>query len=148
MMTKHENNGKCSKCDEIKNRYPGFNEDLWLWFRMMQKSYPELHISCAGRDEQEQTLLLHKKATRAPFGKSAHNYGAALDLFFNIPGSSDIYPISKFHAIVKPNLPHWIEWYGDAKAVFYELPHIEIKAWRTLLADGKLSLIGNGVKNA
>ena len=146
-MIKHENNGKCLKCEEIKNRYPGFNEELWQWFRMMQKSYPELHTSCAGRDEHEQTILFERKATRAVFGKSAHNYGAALDLFFIIPGSSDIYPVGKYQTIIKPNLPHWLEWYGEPRAKFYELPHVEIREWKTLLAENKLTLI-KGHKNA
>lgn len=139
---KHENNGACTKCVMIKLRYPLFYAPLWEWFRRLQLSYPEIHISCAGRDEHEQEQLFLRKATRAHFGKSAHNYNAALDLFFLTPGSSEIYPKEKFEQVVAKNLPIWIEWYGRPGSSFYELPHVEIKDWRDLVKDGHLKLIG------
>lgn len=141
---KHANNGMCSKCLLIKLRYNHFDEELWKWFQQMQATFPELHISCAGRDEHEQEQLFIRGATKAHFGKSAHNYGAALDLFVIQVGSDDIYPKTYFDRVVGGYLPPWLEWYGKPGSSFYELPHVEIKNWKELVKGGALKLIDGG----
>jgi hypothetical protein len=125
----------------IMDRYNGVHPPLRKWFEAFQEKHPEAHISCGARGQVEQEMLFQKKATRAHFGQSSHNYGAALDLFEISAGSSDIYSKAWFEAILAPNLPDWIEWYGRPGASFYELPHIEVKQWKDLVAQGILKIV-------
>jgi|WetSurMetagenome_2_1015567.scaffolds.fasta_scaffold537237_1 hypothetical protein len=143
-MAKHENNGACLKCLEIKNKFPNFRSDLWDWFAGVQISIPEFHISCAGRGEDEQEALFMKKATRAHWKFSAHNWGAALDTFFLIPGSNNLWPSTKYDSLKKlGRIPQWVCWYGEIGSVFPELPHFEIRGWRTMKEKGELTLCEN-----
>lgn len=128
---KHDNSGQCAKCKEIIDRFPGFDPRLRTWFETMQLVHPETHTSCAGRNETEQEALYARRASRARWGESAHNYNMALDLFVTLPGSTDIYDENWFYTILKPNIPDWIVWYGAPGSVFYELPHVEIRNWRS-----------------
>lgn len=146
MTIRHVNTGKCPKCEEIKNRYPGFDQDMWTWFKLLQASHPEAHISCAGRDEHEQNILFGRGASKAKWGQSAHNYNAALDLFVILPGSTDIYPVAWFNNVLAPLIPHFIQWYGAPGSKFFELPHVEKRQWRDQVIMGKLTLVNSQPK--
>lgn len=139
---KHENNGTCLKCSEIITKYYGFNRQLWDWFISFQRNHPEFHTSCAGRGEQEQEELFLRKATRAHWKQSAHNYGCALDLFVN-KKDVDLYDKETFETVLKPEIPNWITWYGMPGSSFYELPHIELKKWRDLIGTPMIKLCGD-----
>lgn len=135
---KHENNGKCDRCAQVFDRYPGFHAELRKWFESLQKDHPEAHISCAGRGADEQENLFNKRATRARYGQSAHNYNAAIDIFENGGDLKDIYEINWFKVIIGPRIPDWLEWYGVPGSKFYELPHVQVKDWRFKMAMGKM----------
>ncbi len=141
MALKHDNSGKCVKCLEIILRYPGFHEGLRNWFLDFQYMHPEAHISCAGRGKDDQEALFQRKASRAHYGESAHNYNAALDLFENTGKTSEIYETEWFHRILALALPDWVTWYGRPGSKFYELPHIEVAAWKELKEKGDLRLV-------
>jgi hypothetical protein len=138
---KHENNGACPKCKEIIDRYPGFHPGLREWFESLQKELPEVHTSEAGRGAARQFECLKSGASKAKFGKSAHNYNAALDLFELSGDIKNIYEKKWFNEKLAPRLKDSIEWYGKKGAPFFELPHVELKGWRQLVKDGKLKLV-------
>lgn len=134
---KHTNDGKCVRCQEIFDKYPGFNELLRDWFVGFQAKHPEAHISCAGRGREEQTALYLRGASKAKYGESAHNFNCAIDIFEQ--GGhflSNIYEGMWFIDVLRPNLPAWAEWYGQPWAKFREMPHVEVKNWKFLVADG------------
>lgn len=138
---KHENTGSCAKCKQIFDRYPGFHQQLRDWFKVLQKHVPTAHISTAGRGELDQEAAVRRGASRAHWGKSAHNWNCAMD-FFEMGGSStDIYERKWFDKELAPRIPDWIEWYGRPGASFPELPHCELKGWRQMAKDGKLHLV-------
>lgn len=137
---KHQNNGGCEKCLAFIKRFPGFHKQLLSWFIMLQAKHVEFHISCAGRGEEEQEKLFKKGASRAKFGESAHNYNAALDLFIFKTGT-DLYDKNLFDSVIGEELPDYLEWYGKPKSKFFELPHIEVKDWKSLVKEGKLQLV-------
>jgi hypothetical protein len=141
-MSKHQNNGKCQKCHAIIDRYPGFHAGLRAWFEELQAKNPEAHVACAGRGQDDQEMLFHRKATRAHFGQSAHNYNAALDLF-EMGGETvkDIYEIKWFKRVIGPNVPEWMEWYGKPGSKFWELPHVEVRDWKVAAKNGELKLV-------
>ena len=139
---KHENNGACQKCLEVINAYPGFHEPLKDWFIATQKALPEVHVSEAGRGKARQAACLKSGASKAKFGKSAHNYNCALDLF-EMGGDDikNIYEKKWFIEKLAPTLKDSIEWYGKKGAPFFELPHIELKGWRDMVKAGTLKLV-------
>lgn len=141
-MSKHTNNGACSKCTEIFTKYPGFNPALRHWFEKLQLEVPSAHISCAGRGEDEQNQLLLRRATRAAWGQSAHNYGAAIDIFELSGDLANIYEPAWYEAQLKPRLEHYLVWYGEPGSKFFELPHVELRGWRENVKYGKLTLVG------
>lgn len=141
MGIKHENNGKCAKCLSIIGKYPGFYEPLLNWFLLFQSNHPEGHISEAGRGAELQEVLFLRKASRAHYGQSAHNYNCALDIFENTGKKDDIYEHEWFIDVLKPNLPSWIDWYGRPDASFRELPHIEVRNWKQLRDIGLVRLV-------
>lgn len=138
---KHENNGACAKCIEVRDRYPGFNTRLWSWFADFQKKHPEFHISCAGRGKIDQNALFARHATKASWGHSAHNFNCALDSFVLIPGSEEIYPLTWYHSVLAPALPEWISWLGRPDSPFPELPHLEISEWGELHRNNQVQLV-------
>lgn len=146
-MIKHKNNGHCEKCLQIINRYPNFNALLLDWFQDFQEFHPEFHVSCGGRGEADQEEKKREKKSRASFGESAHNYNCAIDLFIN-GGDHELYDEEWFQAVLGPIIPSFLEWYGrpeykDDKSKYFELPHIEIRAWRLLRDKGMLRLVGD-----
>lgn len=139
-MQKHQNNGQCLYCVSIFQRYPGFHLGLFKWFQALQLKHPEAHVSCAGRGRQDQEEVFRRGASRAHFGKSAHNYNAALDLFKN--QGNDIYDRSWFQLVIAPAVKGTdFEWYGAPGAAFPELPHVQVKAWQALADNDQLTLV-------
>jgi len=137
---KHENNGKCLKCDEIFNEYPAFNLELREWFEEFQSRHAQFHISCAGRGREEQEKHFRNGKSRAYYGQSAHNYNAALDIWVNENGKYTL-PKELYNKVLRPNLKPWIKWYGEPGSSFYELPHCEVKNWKEMREEGTLSLV-------
>lgn len=141
MALKHTNNGRCAKCHEIMDRYPGFYPPLRAWFVEAQAADPELHCSEAGRGKARQEECFKNKTSNAHYGESAHNYNAALDLFENGGDPKNIYEEKWFKQRLAPRLIDSIEWYGRPGSKFRELPHIELKGWEKLVEQGVLSLV-------
>ena len=137
---KHSNNGKCDKCKSIFDKYPGFNQALRSWFIAFQAKHPECHISCAGRGVTEQEAKKLEGKSNASYGKSAHNWNAAIDVFIQMPGK-DIYDKQWFENVLAPEIPYFLKWYGEPGSEFYELPHIQVRDWRALRVQGLLSLV-------
>ncbi len=140
---KHLNNGDCPKCEAIFKKYDGFYQPLKDWFKKLQKEFPEAHISEAGRDEDTQNILFNRKATRAKFGQSAHNYNAAIDIFVQGFDQKTIYPRDWYNSILTARLTENINWYGSPGSSFFELPHVEWRDWKKLVLSGDLKLIGS-----
>lgn len=134
---KHINDGNCSKCEQIFNRYPGFHQGLKDWFKALQKEVPEAHISAAGRGKSEQEEYFKKGTSKAHYGQSAHNKSAAIDLF-KLHQNGAEWPKSWFIGSIKPRLDihnssadFKIKWYGEPGSSFFELPHFEVADWKT-----------------
>lgn len=142
----HINNGKCARCAQIFDRYEGFHSGLRRWFEDFQSEHPEAHISCAGRGQQEQEADVLRKASRAHFGQSAHNFNAAIDVFELQGDIANIYEASWFTKILAPEIPSWLNWYGKPRSAFFELPHVEVRIWKDLVQNGDLKLVED--KNA
>ena len=138
---KHVNNGNCPACDIIFNRYPGFYPPLRDWFAKFQENNPEAHISDAGRGRQDQEAYFRKHVSNAHYGESAHNYNAAIDIFEMRPSDPDIYEKVWFDTVLQPALEEWTEWYGAVGSPYFEVPHVQVKAWKTLAARGVIKLV-------
>ena len=136
----HANNGSCPKCQELFDKYPDFNHDLREWFEDFQGKHPSAHISCAGRGRIEQESDFHRGASKAHFGQSAHNYGCAIDLFVMQSGL-DLYDKNWFETVLAPNLEPWLEWYGAPGESFKELPHVEVRSWKSMVDDHLVLLV-------
>lgn len=136
----HQNNGKCQKCLALFSKYPDFNQKLKMWFVMFQGLHPEAHISCAGRGFLEQMQKKDEGRSNAVYGKSAHNYNCAIDLFVDLPGKG-IYDKNWFQNVLAHEVPYFLKWYGEPNSDYYELPHIELRDWKQLLATGQVKLV-------
>ena len=130
---KHDNHGLCLACQRILNKYPDFDSDLRSWFMDLQYRFPDVHTSCGGRGRIEQEILFSRGASKAHYGQSSHNYNMALDLW---QLKDKVYTLDQdyFNKVMKDYDAKKFEWYGSSNAVFYELPHIEIRAFRGLVA--------------
>lgn len=138
-MSHHKNNGACPHCAYLFNRYPGFSVLLRTWFEKMQKRFPEFHCAEASRGRIDQEIYYHRRSSRASWGESAHNYGCGLDTFWMIDGK---YNLSRdlYERNIVPNIPDWLQW-GAFWKTFPELPHFELKSWRTLAEKGLVVLV-------
>jgi hypothetical protein len=141
---KHTNDGKCKKCQEIFDQYPGAHPALRKWFTDLQAKSKDAHISTCGRGKAKQEQYKKEGKSNASWGKSAHNFGCAVDIFQMIVDKSGkveaVYPRKWFNETVKPALTDWLKWYGSPGASFPELPHVEVANWRDLARDGKVKL--------
>ena len=134
---KHRNHsGRCSKCIEIFNVFPDFNEELKAWFWLKHTELGNTHISEAGRSEFMQEKLYKEKKTKAHYGQSAHNFNMAIDIFF-IDDKGKLSYEKQRYTLLTRDLPTSIKWYGEPGSFFYELPHFEIRDWRNM-GDRKL----------
>lgn len=144
---RHLNNGKCPKCEQIFNKYPGFHQGLKDWFQKVQVNNPEAHISGGGRGKLEQEEYFQKKTSKAHYGQSAHNANSACDIF-KLHDNGAEWPKLWFAAVIKPAIDSHnaaatfkIKWYGAPGSAFYELPHIEVENWRELLKNNRIQLV-------
>lgn len=138
---KHENNGACLKCLEILDRNGGTETNLKNWFLFQQKLMPDFHVSCAVRGKFDQEMAFQKKASRAHFGQSAHNYSPALaiDTFF-LSMDKALWPKDRYVELCGERgnlLPDSIDWLGAIGSPFPELPHFEVVGWRGLVDAGR-----------
>lgn len=141
MRKKHLNTGRCEKCEEILNTYPGFDEGLRAWFYTFQAMHTDAHIAHAGRGRKDQEEALKKGNSKAGFGQSAHNYNAALD-FFRLELGGATWQTKWFIEVVGPcaMLNPELVWGGNWKS-FKDYPHVELKNWKELAKQGKLKLV-------
>jgi hypothetical protein len=130
-MSKHLNNGACPSCAGIFNRYYGFYPSLRAWFSTLQMKYPEAHISCAGRGREDQERCVEEGASLAHWTHSAHNYNAAIDIFFQVDGKLS-YSRKLYEDRIAPALTQEFEWYGAPGAVFQELPHVQVRNYQNM----------------
>ena len=132
----------CPKCSEILNRYPGLHKPLLDWFLDFRRRVPEAHVSWAGRGKADQELFFSKGLSRAHYGQSAHNYNAAIDVFRLIQTQAS-FESPWYRSVVGPEVKQHPElcWYGEPGISFYELPHVEWRAWRALKEAGVLKLV-------
>jgi len=135
----HQDSGQCEGCLNKINEHPNFNADLAQWFIQFQAKHPEAHIACAWRNKIDQDILYSRRATKAQWPKSAHNWGAALDIFCS-SDPNNIFPMNWYAKVLKPEVPEWMAWYGRPGAPFWEQPHVEVSAWNDLVKQGKLFL--------
>lgn len=140
-MSLHENNGSCDYCQKVMNRYPDFSPLLRQWFVELQKKNPEAHTSCAGRGRMDQEAAFIRRSSRAHYGKSSHNFNAAIDLFKWAATIEGMYDRDWFEKVVASALTSELDWYGKPNASFYELPHVELKDWKTLVEAGLLKIV-------
>ncbi len=136
----HDASGNCKGCEFIFNIYPNFHQQLKEWFKSLQRANPSFHISAGGRGREQQELFFAKGLSKAHYGHSAHNFNAAIDLFQLVNGKVD-YSREAFNRIVAPALTEELTWFGSPGASFPELPHIEWKNYRELVASGELTLV-------
>lgn len=137
-MARHENNGACAKCMEIIFTFPDPFEPLVDWFVETQRQLPDLHCSEAGRGKARQERMYETHRSEAHWTESAHNWNCALDLFRN---AKVIYDEDWFRGKLAKFIPLWLNWYGAPGSKFYELPHVEIRAWKELVKDGTVKLV-------
>ena len=90
---------------------------------MWTKHGIDIGIASTTRGAAEQNALKEKGASKAEFGKSLHNYGAAADVFFNTHGKGGIYdgPWDKLSSMGKGL---GMRWGGDWKS-FQDKPHFQ-----------------------
>lgn len=131
----HINSGNCLECAAILNKYPGFSEELRTWFFALQIENPDLHTSCGGRGHVDQEAAFAKGASKAHWLESSHNWNLACDLFQLKDG---VYTLDQvwFNSVVGSNLYPSLNWYGIKGSPYRELPHVEIRGWRSLVASG------------
>lgn len=134
----HLNNGSCEGCKTLFDRYPGFHIGLRKWFLNIQNQYPEAHISCAGRGKLAQEECYKNKVSKSIWGQSPHNYNLAIDVFRQ-ESKKSLFDRSWFEAVMLPFVVQQnmmddfqIDWFGMAGSPFYELPHFQVRHWRTL----------------
>lgn len=136
----HTFTSPCLSCVKIIYRYPAFHAPLKDWFFQLQLKHPEIHISCAGRGMAEQEALFTRGASRAHWKESAHNWSAALDLFFLIDGKYNL-DLKRFETILCPELTPDLNWYGRPFAPYQERPHVELMEWNSMAKSHLLHLV-------
>ncbi len=136
---KHLNDGNCAKCRSIFLKYPGFNQNLWNWFKLVQAKHKNFHAAEAGRGKIDQEADFHRGASKSHWGESAHNFNAAVDTFFLVDGNYSL--DEKLFQQIEPEIPLSIEWYGAPGAKFYERPHFQVRGWKVLRDKGQLKLV-------
>ena len=147
-MAKHNNSGSCDKCLEIFSRYP-VCPLIKKWFSYTQSLVPDAHISCAGRGQVEQETEFQRKSSNAHWKQSAHNWGAAVDIFQLTSDGKLSYDKDWFNKKIATSVEYFnklnqscsLNWYGAPGSAFYELPHVEIKDWQKFKEKLGLKLV-------
>lgn len=133
--------GVCDGCEAIFSRYDGFNTELRLWFYSVRGSFPDAHISDAGRGHVLQEVYFQRGASDAHYTQSAHNWNAAIDMWQNVNG---VYTLNRqwfLDVFAKCPIDDKFEWYGANGARFHEVPHVQVLNWRDLAQKGYLQLV-------
>jgi hypothetical protein len=89
---------------------------------MWTKHGVDVGIASTTRGAAEQNALKESGASKAEFGKSLHNYGAAADVFFNKKGNIYEGPWDKLSSMGKGL---GMRWGGDWKS-FQDKPHFQV----------------------
>jgi len=135
----HTNSGNCPRCDELMDFYPGFYDPLRKWFKQFQAAHPEGHVISAGRSESEQNGLVGSggsyTAGSKPFPSSAHNWGAALDIFQQGSMDKDTW----FRTVLAPTVPSWCTWGGNYRS--YDPVHVQVGNLTELRNSGKVTKV-------
>lgn len=143
-MTHQNLHGECPGCEKVFDRYPGFWLPLRMWFGFVRRSFFDAHISDAGRGKIDQQVCFHRGTSKAEWTQSAHNWNAAIDLWFLDPAKVNHYSLerAKFNAVFdKCPLDTAFEWYGAPHAPFPELPHVQLRDWREAAQRGDIKLV-------
>lgn len=130
---KHINNGKCPRCAKILHAFPGFEPSLEQWFLDFQKSFPEAHVSSAGRGKEEQEKAFKTGRSKARWGESPHNFNLALDIFrLTLNGAQ--FDAVWYRDVLAPAVAKnpSLTWGGNWKR-FRDMPHVEITNWKDLV---------------
>lgn len=145
LHARHQNlHGECPECEEIFDRYPGFNSEVRMWFTDVRRSVFDAHVCWAGRGKVDQQIFFHRGASDAEYGHSAHNWNAAIDIWFLDPTKVGSYNgerskyIEMFAAVP---LPAELQWYGAPRSEFPELGHVQLRNWRDDAQAGRLHLV-------
>ena len=139
-MAKHENNGKCEKCNLMI--YEGLlHGTLSYWFKALQETYPDVHLAHTYRGKEEQNKYFREGKSKAKFGQSPHNYipCLAMDIFFLVNGkyNADLKRLKQ----IASEMPDGLTWGGSFKG-FVDGVHFEKTNWK-IIADN----YPNGNKN-
>lgn len=142
MSIRHQNNGNCPKCDSVMSALGGVAPELREWFHDFQRRHPEAHVSCGNRGKEDQERLRVMGRSRAGWRSSAHNWGAALDIFEMSGDLKEIYEEKWFGSVLAPEIDKnvHIDWYGKPHSAFFELPHVQLSDWKHLVKTNKLKL--------
>lgn len=100
----------------------------------------DLLVTCTLRSNDEQAALYAqgrtapgKRVTNAPPGKSAHNYGLALDVVPMVNGKPDwdgSHPV--WQTIGDIGIECGLQWAGSPGFPFHELAHFQHPKWRDI----------------
>jgi hypothetical protein len=130
--------------DDLSEIQP-LDRELRLWFMAAQSQDHRLHCSKANRGALEQDQLFERRATRARWKQSSHNFGAAIDTFFLVDGKAswDIKLYFNLFGTIGEDIPEFIRWYGikEGKNDFWELPHFELRHWRRMVTNMELKAV-------
>jgi hypothetical protein len=147
-MAKHENKLNCLKCTELLIKYNGCHQTIYDFVHTLRSSDNSAHISCGPRGRIDQEIYFQRGATRAHYGQSAHNYGAAIDIFRIDEAGKLSYDKTWFKSTVgrlvaehNQSQADKLTWYGAPKSKFFELPHVELTNWKKMnlkLSDGPI----------
>lgn len=136
----HSNDpGNCVGCEKLFDLYPQFNVELRDWFSSVRSEFPDAHISCAGRGRVAQEAYFQRGASLAHYGKSAHNYNMAIDMWKNDTSSESHYCLDRkwfLEVFKKFPIAGKFKWYGEPGTHFQELPHVEILKWYDKVYEG------------
>lgn len=133
---------RCKKCDEIFDRYEGFNEELREWFNLCRNDIRNIHISCAGRGRKDQEDCFDRGRSNAHYGQSAHNYNMAIDVFF--VDEVGAYSLDKkyFDELLSNHpIDGKFEWFGRPGSPYKEMPHIQVLNWKDKVKVNSLPLV-------
>lgn len=132
--------GPCPKCEEIFNKFPDKNMELYNWFNQLRLKVKTAHIAYAGRGKEEQNYFYEKKTSKAKWGESPHNYNLAIDIF-ELTQTGARFDVSWYQSSIIPEAIKAGFDCGGLWKSFKDWPHIEIKNWKQVVKDGKAKLV-------
>jgi hypothetical protein len=108
---------------------------LFAKFQAMQKALAykgiDIEMTDAWRGEADQNAAYHGGYSKALFGMSAHNFGAAFDVAPLIGGSLTwTAPDYVWTQIAEAGKAQGLTWGGDFSSIV-DKPHFEMKGWKS-----------------